>query len=216
MHAPNTPSQPGQYRPLCDVIITSCSAAPPGNCSSPHKFLCDTGLCLPISYRCDGHNNCEDSTDEKNCCKLMVIVTVVLVVVQSNTLKSNVLGNFFFLRVLRFLWLTRPRRTSLTLQSSVLRRVYVPCIYMHVRWVTAGDSGLFCRACMSLEPPCVLMLQKVLRVKFFVCLLFCFFALQNDDSWYWTYFLLLFCLLSVSVASDTIFGAAKLQFLMAS
>ena len=107
MHTPNTAPQPGPCRPLCNVIITSCSAAPLGDCSGPHKFRCDSGLCLPISERCDGYNDCADGSDEKNCCKLMVIVTVVVVVVvvvvQSNTLKSNVLRNFFFLRGLRFL-----------------------------------------------------------------------------------------------------------------
>ena len=93
--------------------------------------------------------------------------------------------------------------------------VNVYCIYTLVRWVTAGDSGLCCRACMtSLEPPCVLMLQKVLRVKSFLfACCFCFFALQSDDSWYWLYFFVCF---SVSVASDAIFGAAKLKYLMAS
>ena len=104
MHTPNTAPQPGPCRPLCNVIITSCSAAPPGNCSGPHKFQCGSGECRPISYRCNGYKNCADGSDEKNCGKLMVIVTVVVVVVvvQSNTLKSNVLVNFFFLRVLRF------------------------------------------------------------------------------------------------------------------
>ena len=105
MHTPNTAPQPGPCHPLCNVIITSCSAAPPESCSGPHKFQCDNGYCIEIRYRCDGDNECVDGSDEKKCCKLMVVVTVVVVVVvvQSNTLKSNVLVNFFFLRALRFL-----------------------------------------------------------------------------------------------------------------
>ena len=86
MHTPNTAPQPDPCRPLCNVIITSCSAAPPGSCSGPHLFQCGID-CYTISGLCDGYNNCVDGSDEKNCCKLMVIVTVV--VVQSATDKSN-------------------------------------------------------------------------------------------------------------------------------
>ena len=166
-------------------MASTISSAAAGNVFRP-----DTTVMVTMTV--SGYNDCFDGYDEKNCRTLMVILTVV-VVVQSNTIKSNVLGNFFFLQVLRFLWLTRPRQRqvepcSRTFWGCTSGGVYVPCIYTHVRWVTAGDSGLCGRVCMtSLEPPCVLMLQKVLRVKSFLfACCFCFFALQNDDSWYWS------------------------------
>lgn len=42
------------------LIIRLCVAA----CSG---FLCDNNRCLPSSYRCDGHVDCSDQTDETRC-----------------------------------------------------------------------------------------------------------------------------------------------------
>ena len=76
-------------------MASTISSAAAGNVFRP-----DTTVMVTMTV--SGYNDCFDGYDEKNCRTLMVILTVV-VVVQSNTIKSNVLGNFFFLRVLRFL-----------------------------------------------------------------------------------------------------------------
>jgi len=37
-------------------------------CSAPHVFKCpNTDSCIRASYVCDGHNTCEDWSDEVNC-----------------------------------------------------------------------------------------------------------------------------------------------------
>ena len=123
MHTPNTPPEPGQCRPLCNVTITSCCAAPPEECTGPHRFQCDSGECIPIDFRCDDYDDCDDASDEKHCCKLTVIVRVVVmvVVVQPNTLESNVLRNFFSSISPGFCWFISRRRINRTLQSNILR-----------------------------------------------------------------------------------------------
>ena len=64
-------------------FVTSCCAAPPGECSGPHKFQCDNanGICEVIDYRCDSYDDCGDASDEKNCHKLVEIMPEVVVVV---------------------------------------------------------------------------------------------------------------------------------------
>ena len=39
------------------------------NCTSS-EFKCDQGKCIRASWQCDGHNDCSDSSDERNCSKL--------------------------------------------------------------------------------------------------------------------------------------------------
>lgn len=36
---------------------------------TPSQFRCDTTKCLPLDKRCNGHPDCSDYTDEKNCRK---------------------------------------------------------------------------------------------------------------------------------------------------
>ena len=169
MHTPNTAPQPGPCRPLCNVIITSCSAAPPGNCSGPHKFKCGSGECKLIRFRCNGHNQCDDGSDENNCCKLMVVVTVVVVVVgQSNTLKS-----FFF----EFsVFLTYPSTTDKS-NLAVERFEDEPLVeFMYLVFTRmSGElpqaTQVFVVVLLWRLWSCVLMLQKVLRLG-----VFCLFA----------------------------------------
>ena len=74
----------------------------PTNSSAAAGNVCRSDTAVMVTMTVSGYNDSFDGYDENNCRTLMVILTVV-VVVQSNTLKSNVLGNFFFIRVLRFL-----------------------------------------------------------------------------------------------------------------
>ena len=36
-------------------------------CDPAEEFACDTDRCVPLNWRCDGHADCIDATDEENC-----------------------------------------------------------------------------------------------------------------------------------------------------
>lgn len=66
-----------------DDIITSCCAAPPGECTGNHQVACNNGHCEPIEYRCDGDDDCGDGTDETGCRELVMNISMMMVTVMS-------------------------------------------------------------------------------------------------------------------------------------
>ena len=42
-------------------------------CSSS-QFRCDSGQCIPSSFRCNGYAGCTDGSDERGCCKLIWVI----------------------------------------------------------------------------------------------------------------------------------------------
>lgn len=49
------------FRLLLDLLLLSACSASDG------KFMCDNGVCIPMSLRCDNRRHCNDGSDEKNC-----------------------------------------------------------------------------------------------------------------------------------------------------
>ncbi|XP_023246072.1 sortilin-related receptor isoform X2 [Copidosoma floridanum] len=55
---------PGGVKPYanstCPRVANSCAS---------HQFACDSGVCIPESWRCDDDNDCGDGSDESHCVK---------------------------------------------------------------------------------------------------------------------------------------------------
>ena len=44
-----------------------CNLEPP---CKPNEFMCNNGQCIPSHWKCDGHNDCIDYSDEDNCIQI--------------------------------------------------------------------------------------------------------------------------------------------------
>ena len=44
-----------------------CNLEPP---CKQNEFMCNNGQCIPSHWRCDGHNDCIDYSDEDNCIQI--------------------------------------------------------------------------------------------------------------------------------------------------
>lgn len=65
-----------------------------GRTCSPQHFTCHNNRCIDLKWKCDGDNDCGDSSDELGCCKYMTRLELV-------SRQVNSQKNFVFLNCSR-------------------------------------------------------------------------------------------------------------------
>jgi len=53
---------------LYNSMCVMCAACP------DNQYRCTNGQCISACKRCDGHSDCDDSSDESNCSKILYYI----------------------------------------------------------------------------------------------------------------------------------------------
>ena len=61
----------------CDFSIPPLGSTPPPLCDEETEFTCDTGMCVPMSVRCDHVSDCISGEDEKGCGEILICLVVL-------------------------------------------------------------------------------------------------------------------------------------------